>query len=101
LKIDIKAIHDMYILAMDAIVSGKVEESEDIQRKREEILLLDDKMRKAHIERVGKKKCNSKMTAPFNNILHDIDRMGNSCVNLVEMALSKTLVGLLLNDEID
>lgn len=99
LKKSVKLIHDMYVYAMNAIVSGRRIETEDIQKKREEILLLDDKMRKAHIERVGKKKCNAKLTAPFNNILHDIDRMGNSCVNLIEMAVSGTLVGLLLDEE--
>ena len=43
-------------------------------------------MRRNHIARVGKKKCSAKITPIYNNILHDIDRMGNSCVNLVEMA---------------
>lgn len=36
--------------------------------------------------RGGKGKCDSKLTAPFNEVLHNIDRIGNSCVNLVEVA---------------
>ena len=47
---------------------------------------LDEKMRKNHIARVGKGKCDSKLTIPFNDVLHNIDRIGNSCVNLVEVA---------------
>lgn len=43
-------------------------------------------MRKNHIARVGKGKCDSKLTIPFNDVLHNIDRIGNSCVNLVEVA---------------
>lgn len=39
-----------------------------------------------HIARVGKGKCDSKLTIPFNDVLHNIDRIGNSCVNLVEVA---------------
>ena len=29
------------------------------------------------------------MTAPFTNILHLIDRMGNSCVNLADVATNE------------
>lgn len=39
-----------------------------------------------HITRVGKGKCDSKLTAQYNEMLHNIDRIGNSCVNLVEVA---------------
>ena len=63
-----------------------------------EVLLLDDKMRQAHVDRVGKKKCSVKLTALFNSILHDIDRMGNSCVNLVDMATSGEGIRLLLKE---
>ena len=43
-------------------------------------------MRKAHVQRVNKGKCKASLTAPFTNILHLIDRMGNSCVNLADVA---------------
>ena len=33
-----------------------------------------------------KGKCDSKLTAQYNEMLHNIDRIGNSCVNLVEVA---------------
>ena len=52
----------------------------------EEVEPVDEKMRKNHIARVGKGKCDSKLTIPFNDVLHNIDRIGNSCVNLVEVA---------------
>lgn len=98
LRKSVKIIHDMYNYTMDAMISGVDIEAKDVQKKQEEILLLDDKMRQSHIERVGKKKCNSKLTAPYNNILHNIDRMGNSCVNLVDMALAGTLMGLMIDE---
>ena len=47
---------------------------------------LDLKMRKAHVQRVNKGKCKASLTTPFTNILHLIDRMGNSCVNLADVA---------------
>ena len=41
------------------------------------------------MERVGKGKCAASLTAPYYEILHDIDRMGNSCVNLADAAFDK------------
>lgn len=36
----------------------------------------------------------------YNNILHDIDRMGNSCVNLMETAINHVNFKVFLADEI-
>ena len=41
-------------------------------------------MRKSHVQRVGKGKCTAKLTEPFNRIIHSVDRMGNSCINMVD-----------------
>lgn len=99
LKKSVKMIHDMYGYALDTFVSGSATHIKNIQKKKDEVLLLDDKMRQAHIDRVGKKKCSVKLTALYNSILHDIDRMGNSCVNLVDMATSGEGLQLLLENE--
>ena len=68
-------------------ISGDVNmEIKELMRQKEDIMQLGEKMRKNHIARVGKGKCDSKLTIPFNDVLHNIDRIGNSCVNLVEVA---------------
>ena len=97
IQASIGLVLDMYTEAMRAIINGDEIEIDDIQKKKEEIMQLDDNMRKAHIERVGKKKCKATMTAAFTNLLHDIDRMGNSCVNLVEIAVKNVEFPVLLN----
>ena len=45
---------------------------QDVQSQKESIMNLDEKIRKNHIFRVGKGKCDSKLTAPFNEVLHNI-----------------------------
>ncbi len=65
---------------------------QDVQSQKESIMNLDEKIRKNHIFRVGKGKCDSKLTAPFNEVLHNIERIGNSCVNLVEVAEDKAIM---------
>lgn len=86
LKKSLKLIIYMYSYAVEIIENGEGASLKNIQKTKEELMQLDDKMRRNHIARVGKKKCSAKITPIYNNILHDIDRMGNSCVNLVEMA---------------
>lgn len=92
-------ILDMYEEAMHAIISGEEIVEKDIQKKKEEIMHLDEKLRKSHAERVVKKKCDANKTVAYNNILHDIDRMGNSCVNLVETALNQVNFRVFLAEE--
>ena len=68
-------------------ISGDVNmDIKELMRQKEDSMQLGEKMRKNHIARVGKGKCDSKLTIPFNDVLHNIDRIGNSCVNLVEVA---------------
>ncbi|MGN0331517.1 MAG: Na/Pi cotransporter family protein [Lachnospiraceae bacterium] len=97
LRVSMGLILDMYTEAMQAILSGDEMKVNDIQKKKEEIIRLDENMRKAHMERVKKKKCDATMTTSFNNILHDIERMGYSCVNLVETAVKSVSFPILLN----
>ena len=72
---------------------------QDVQSQKESIMNLDEKIRKNHIFRVGKGKCDSTLTAPFNEVLHNIERIGNSCVNLVEVAEDKAIMQSLLAED--
>ena len=99
LKKSIRLILEMYTYAVDAMETGDEKNITNVQEKKEEVLRLDDKMRRNHIERVGKNKCNVKLTPLYSGILHNIDRMGNSCVNLVDMAQSGISFQLLLEAE--
>ena len=60
LKKSVKLIIDMYSSAVEAMESGDEMSIKNIQKQKEEVMLLDDKMRRNHIARVGKKKCNVK-----------------------------------------
>ncbi len=51
---------------------------------KEKIRKMDGDIRKGHIKRVHKGKC--KAGPAFNEILHNVERIGNSCVNLADAA---------------
>lgn len=80
----LELIETMYSEVLEAIVSGRLEHAKELVKKREKIMELDISMRKAHMSRVSKGKCDASLTAPFNSILYSIDRMGNSCVNIAD-----------------
>ncbi len=92
-------ILSMYDEAMNAIMNGSGFDMEKLEQEKTEINRLDDKMRAKHMERVGKGKCSAKLTAPFNALLDSVDRIGNSCVNLADMASSHVQFSSFLVDE--
>lgn len=82
-------IEEMYSEAIKILKTGNLENAKKMSKKKEKVLDLDINMRKAHMDRVAKGKCEAKMTSAHNRILHIIDRMSNSCANIAEGALGQ------------
>lgn len=87
LEKSLKLIAEMYEESLQIMETGNKENARKIAKKKGKILDLDIDMRKAHMARVSKGKCEANLTVPYNKILHAIDRMGNSCVNIADAAL--------------
>lgn len=98
LKKAVELILEMYVYVGQMMMSGDADGMNYVLSKREEIRQLDERMRKAHIERVGKKKCRVELTGLYDGILHNIDRMANTCVNLADTAGSSVDLRRLLVD---
>ena len=101
LRKSLNQISKMYGDAMRALEQGEPEEPEKLIRRREKVMDLDINMRKAHMDRVNKVKCKVKLSSPFTRLLHCVDRMGNSCVNLADMAMEHMNFGYFLDMEDD
>ncbi|MCD7836267.1 MAG: Na/Pi symporter, partial [Lachnospiraceae bacterium] len=97
LEKSLKTISDMFSVAIEVMKNGDEESIRKIRRKKEKALDLDMDIRKAHMKRVSKGKCEAKLTAPFNSILHSVDRMGNCCVNIAEAALERVDFSYFIN----
>ncbi|MCD8010054.1 MAG: Na/Pi cotransporter family protein [Lachnospiraceae bacterium] len=82
-------IEEMYEDAMEALSNGTPKTLERSRERKEKILDLDIQMRKLHMQRLSEGTCEKRLSAPFMKILHCIDRMGNSCANLVEVAMNQ------------
>lgn len=82
-------IENIYAESLVILTTGDEESAKVTNKKKDKILDLDVKMRKAHMERIEKGKCDAKLTAPFSKILHGVDRMSNACINISDAAMSK------------
>lgn len=100
LQKSLELIKGMYEEAMKILISGDTENARKLIKKKDKALDLDLKMRKAHMQRVNKGKCKASLTAPFTEILHGIDRMGNSCVNIADAALNHVSFQYFLTDAV-
>ncbi|MGN1031107.1 MAG: Na/Pi cotransporter family protein [Butyricicoccaceae bacterium] len=86
LQDSLRMIQGMYTSALRVIETGDQTNAESLAERKAEVLKLNIKIQKGHMNRVAEGKCAASLTAPFNLILHNIDRMGNSCVNIAEVA---------------
>lgn len=89
LQKSLRTLEKMFIDSMKALQGDKSVQIDKMVKRKDKIMDLDIKMRKAHLQRVNKGKCKASLTAPFTNILHLIDRMGNSCLNLADVAANE------------
>ena len=77
---------EMYNMVMKMVNNEEANEAENLVKMKEKIRKMDGDIRKGHIKRVHKGKCKAGLTAAFNEILHNVERIGNSCVNLADAA---------------
>jgi phosphate:Na+ symporter len=76
----------LYEAVHRSIVMGNVTAMQKSMDDKEELVRLDDKIRAAHMKRVGKGLCDASLTISLNELLHDVERIGNTCLDLMEMA---------------
>ena len=84
----LKIIEDMYQNVLEVIRTGNGEDARKIVHKKDNVLDLTLKLRKNHMKRVKQGACDAEMTSDFTRILHSFDRIGNSCANIADAALT-------------
>ena len=94
-------IRAMYADTIHVMETGDKENIAKIMKKRDKIQDLDAKMRKGHMSRVSKGKCKADLTVAFNTVVHSIDRLGNSCVNIADTVIGSVDFRYFLGEEDD
>lgn len=82
-----KVIDNVEIMYRTSIVSlenGDTKTARKVFDYRKELRNMEKKFNKNHLKRLRKNNCNPEFTYPFSNVLHNLERIGDSCSGMVE-----------------
>ena len=86
LENSLELVRKMYRDAVIILKTGDKEKAAKILERKDEVTNFNIDMRNAHLDRVKKGTCSSTLTSSINDILHNVDRMSGSCVNIADSA---------------
>lgn len=86
LRDSIIAIQSQYAHVLEVLGKREAAVDDRLRREKERIMHLDLMMRMNHAARVSQGMCDAQMTGVYSRLLHDIDRMGDVCADLMEAA---------------
>lgn len=82
-----KVIDNVEIMYRSSIVSlenGDTKTARKVFDYRKELRNMEKKFNKNHLKRLRKNNCKPEFTYPFSNVLHNLERIGDSCSGIVE-----------------
>lgn len=82
-----KVIDNVEIMYRTSIVSlenGDTKTARKVFDYRKELRNMEKKFNKNHLKRLRKNNCKPEFTYPFSNMLHNLERIGDSCSGIVE-----------------
>ncbi|WP_312650385.1 Na/Pi cotransporter family protein [Aminipila sp.] len=71
-----------------ALETGDINLANDVLVQEEEMNRTEQRLKKEHIKRLYDKKCSPEFTVMYTDIVHNIERIGDSCKNIAEAVLS-------------
>ena len=95
----LRMIETMYTDVLESLKSNDPQYANRVRAERGVVLGLDINMRKAHMDRVSKGECSASLTAPFNDVMHCINRMGNSCLNIADAVSSEVNIEYFIHEK--
>lgn len=82
-----KVIDNVEIMYRTSIVSLENGDTKTVRKVfdyRKELRNMEKKFNKNHLKRLRKNNCKPEFTYPFSNVLHNLERIGDSCSGIVE-----------------
>lgn len=80
----IDAVEVMYQTTISALDNGDSKLAKKVLDYRKELRSMEKRFNKNHLKRLRKKNCKPEFTYPFSNVLHNLERIGDSCSGIVE-----------------
>lgn len=77
-------IEIMYRTSIVSLENGDTKTARKVFDYRKELRNMEKKFNKNHLKRLRKNNCKPEFTYPFSNVLHNLERIGDSCSGIVE-----------------
>lgn len=74
----------MYRTSIVSLENGDKKTARKVFDYRKELRNMEKKFNKNHLKRLRKNNCKPEFTYPFSNMLHSLERIGDSCSGMVE-----------------
>ncbi len=74
----------MYRTSIVSLENGDAKTARKVFDYRKELRNMEKKFNKNHLKRLRKNNCKPEFTYPFSNVLHNLERIGDSCSGIVE-----------------
>lgn len=74
----------MYRTSNVSLENGDAKTARKVFDYRKELRNMEKKFNKNHLKRLRKNNCKPEFTYPFSNVLHNLERIGDSCSGIVE-----------------
>jgi phosphate:Na+ symporter len=76
--------HQMYREAVQTLTDSGMSSTAEIQEKKVRIEQMEKEVRRNHVRRLNKGECKPEFTGALTQIMYNLERIGNSCGNIVE-----------------
>ncbi|HIW40435.1 MAG TPA: Na/Pi cotransporter family protein [Candidatus Eubacterium pullicola] len=80
-------IEKMLVDTMESLETGSPELAEKVLAEEEKINAMENEIRQEHMHRLVDNECSPAVTVVFLDVIHNLERMGDSCNNIAEAVI--------------
>jgi phosphate:Na+ symporter len=74
--------------SIKALESGDYKVALDVKEQEGEMNIMEARLKKQHMKRLNEGTCSPEFTVMYNDLIHNIEKIGDSCDNIAEAVLS-------------
>ena len=75
--------------SINALQTGNTDLAQIVKGQEAELDTLEETLRERHMERLNTKQCRPEFTVIYTDVIHNIERIGDSCENIANVVLDK------------
>jgi phosphate:Na+ symporter len=78
----------------EALEKGDRELAKNVKRSEKALSIMEAELRTKHLERLNNKQCSPEFTVMYTDVVHNIERIGDSCDNIANAVLDDIKIKL-------